>query len=134
MKQKQLQAILTARLDELWQAFRKGDVAAQKRLLAPDFKAISPTAPYGHARTLLVQVDDGYRIKRDLVRLIPLGQDAAILTYRVILEKKHPDIFPGRTLYVSTVWRKMDGQWRAVLTQETAPEPVSGGLSAPPNW
>jgi RNA polymerase sigma factor (sigma-70 family) len=107
-----------------WEATKKKDVKRLRQLCAEDFVAI---------------ISDGSRLSLDEycdclplfevksyvmseVRMLSLGLDAAILTYKTTSETVILGETEKEQVQVSSTWVCRDGEWRNILYQETSIE------------
>jgi hypothetical protein len=103
----------------VWEALRRGDPAADRDLLAPDFLGVYPTGFAGrdeHAGDLAggpTVVE--YRI--DDARLLVLADDHVLLSYRAT-SRRRVDV-PLETQYISSIWSRRAERWLNVFSQDT---------------
>jgi len=117
-----LKDLLESKVRAEWEAFKNKDKKAYGDLLAEDFVAIE--VDNEGARNKVHTVNE---IDRSVLRdyslqafnIIPLGPEAAIVTYELTME------FPPKVqvrflrVWASELWLKRDGQWKARYYQET---------------
>jgi len=105
------------------EAAKKGDVAFFKRVFTDDFSFVDFDGQLYSRQERLDQLSDaGTNIQPYEMKVIPLGDDAAIVTYNVVLrvplaEDQGP---PPRYQHFSTVWVKQGDGWRMKFQQMTA--------------
>ena len=107
-----------ARESAVWQALVDGDTAADQAALADDFLGVYPDGfcdKAGH----VAQLAQGPTIARfaiETARLVEAGGDHYLLAYRARFAR------PGgqdEVMYVSSLWRHSEGQWRNIFSQDT---------------
>jgi hypothetical protein len=104
-------------------AAKKGDVAFFKRTLADDFSFVAFDGQLYTRQEMLDQfTEGGFNIMPYEMKVIPLGDTAAIVTYNVVLtvpvsEDQGP---PPRYQHFSTVWVKQGDAWKMKFQQMTA--------------
>lgn len=105
------------------QAAKKGDVAFFKRTLTDDFSFVAFDGQLYERQDMLDQATEpGTDILPYEMKVIPLGDDTAIVTYNVVLrvpaaEDQGP---PPRYQHFSTVWVKLGDTWKMKFQQMTA--------------
>jgi hypothetical protein len=105
------------------EAAKKGDVAFFKRTLTDDFSFVEFDGQLYSRQDMIDQFSEaGTNIMPYEMKVIPLGDDAGIVTYNVVLrvpavEDQGP---PPRYQHFSTTWVKQDGTWRMKFLQMTA--------------
>lgn len=110
---------LAACEERVWDALVRGDRAADAAALDEDFLGVYATGFAGrdeHAGQLAAgPTVESYTLS-DL-RLLHLGPDHVLLAYRATYGR------PGRSasdaMYVSSVWRRREGGWVNVFSQDT---------------
>lgn len=95
---------------------------AYRRRLADEAVVIVPGARLGKEEcAAVVDASDGWdAFAFEQRRLVPLGDDVALLTYR--FEGRRGDI--GYTALVSSVYVRRGGEWRMTLHQQTPLPPA----------
>ena len=103
----------------VWEALRRGDAAADRELLTPDFLGVYPSGFAGrddHAGDLA-----GGPTVHDFAihdaRLLEIGEDHVLLSYRAVT-RRAPDA-PAETQYISSLWSRRGDRWRNVFSQDT---------------
>ncbi len=105
------------------EAAKKGGAAFLKRTLTDDFSFVSFDGQLYSRQEMIDQFSEaGTNIMPYEMKVIPLGEDAAIVTYNVVLrvptaEDQGP---PPRYQHFSTTWVKQDGAWKMKFQQMTA--------------
>lgn len=113
-------------LDELlelehavWRALVDGAPEADERLLAEDFLGVYPTGYAGRADHV-AQLSGGPTVAayelRD-ARLVPVGEDAALLVYRASYRRAGAGEL--EEMYVSSLWCRRSGVWLNTFSQDT---------------
>jgi ribonuclease HI len=105
----ELRALETA----MWDIGTRGDATWFADHLSPDFTEHGRSGrTYDRAQILAVPVDtiDVALPLADVV-VRPVGRDTALITYR--------SVQPGGTAHRSSVWQRLDGEWRLSFHQGT---------------
>ncbi len=106
---------------DVWDALVRGDAAADRALLAPDFLGVYPTGFAGrddHADQLESGPSvDTYTITDAHVVEVSVG--AKLLSYRA--DYRRPGAVPGSmaSMYVSSLWTMCGDRWVNVFSQDT---------------
>ena len=104
-------------------AAKKGDIGFLKRTLADDFSFVSFDGQLSSRQDMLDQFGEGgVDVMPYEMKVVPAGDDAAIVTYNVVLrvpasEDQGP---PPRYQHFSTVWVKQGGEWKMKFLQMSA--------------
>jgi len=104
-------------------AAKKGDVVFFKRMFTDDFSFVDFDGQLYTRQERLDQLSEpGTNIQPYEMKVIPLGDDAAIVTYNVVFrapaaEDQGP---PPRYQHFSTVWVKQGDTWKMKFQQMTA--------------
>lgn len=105
---------------EVWQALVAGDPDLDGRLLAEDFLGVYPDGFAGRD-THVGQLANGPTVatyELSDARLMVIDADTALLAYRA--EYVRPGATESEAMYVSSLWRRRDGQWVNIFSQDTA--------------
>ena len=117
-----LDQTLTAAEQSFIDAAKKGDTAFFRRTLTDDFTYVGFDGQINDRQQM---IDDrstpGFNIQPYNMKVVPLGDDAAIVTYDVVLrvppsEDEGP---PPRYQHFSTVWIRQGGAWKMKFQQMT---------------
>jgi len=108
--------------NQVWAALMAGDRSADERLLAEAFLGVYPS---GHAskadhvgQLAAGAVVSHYRLSE--AKLLPLGEDQALLSYRADWQRVSAQTEMEEAMYVSSLWRRMsDGRWENLFSQDT---------------
>ncbi len=106
---------------DVWDALVRGDAAADRALLAPDFLGVYPTGFAGrddHAD----QLESGPSVDTYTItdaRVVEVAVDTKLLSYRA--DYRRPGAMPGpmASMYVSSLWTMRDDRWVNVFSQDT---------------
>ncbi|MFK8022314.1 MAG: DUF4440 domain-containing protein [Ilumatobacter sp.] len=103
----------------VWDALVAGDSTADSEALTDDFLGVYPTGFAGRDDHV-GQLDQGptvvsYQLRDARVRVIT--PDDALLSYRA--DYRRTDAAHDETMYVSSLWSRVDGGWRNVFSQDT---------------
>lgn len=112
-------ARLTELEESLWRAATRFDRDHLARVYADDFDEFGRSGKHWTREASIAMGDEAFETVLPLphFRIRALGPDAALLTYRS--ETTYPD--DGVTLVAnrSSVWQRIDGQWRLRFHQGT---------------
>lgn len=120
--QPNLKDLLESKIQIEWTAFKNKDPKAYGDLLADDFVAVE-TDSEGERNKLHAVGEVSKGLVNDFLlarfKVLPLGTDAAFVIYECSIK-----FYPKATVrflrvYVSELWVKRDGQWKALHYQET---------------
>ena len=103
-----------------WKANDVRDVAFYREYLAPEALVVSPRGVLNREGILRDLVENPHELPEYVIRnpeVVPLGEGSAVLTYTVSLG--------GQAFFVSTVYTRKDGRWRAAFHQRTPALPGS---------
>ncbi|KUK63586.1 MAG: hypothetical protein XE10_0214 [Methanoculleus marisnigri] len=118
--------LLTVLLDiekRAWEAVDRRDVEFYREYLAPEALVVSPPGVLDREGILRDIVQNPHELPAYTIadpKVVPLGEAGAVLAYTVSLG--------GQTLFVSTVYARSDGRWRAAFHQRTPAAPGAGGV------
>ena len=106
-----LKDMFEAKVKAEWEALKHKDKKAYGELLADD----------GYALQTLNELPEGNVANYTLwgLSVIPVGQDAALVTYEVTMQFPPKAAIRLSRLYISELWMKRAGQWKEVHYQET---------------
>ncbi len=116
--------LLTVLLDiekRAWEAADARDVEFYRDYLSPEALVISPLGVLDKEGIVRDIVENPHELAAYTItdpKVVPLGEESAVLAYIVSLG--------GQTLFVSTVYARNDGRWRAAFHQRTPASPVTG--------
>lgn len=105
------------------QAAKKGDVAFFKRTLTDDFSFVAFDGQLYSRQEMIDQFSaGGFDLFAYEMKVVPASEDAAIVTYNVVLrvpvsEDQGP---PPRYQHFSTLWVKQGDGWKMKFQQMTA--------------
>jgi hypothetical protein len=119
---------MTIRLEEIldceravWSALVAGDAVADAELLTDDFLGVYSSGFAGKAEHA-DQLQHGPTIasyELSHARLVTLAEDVALLSYRADWSPHHAQGAPTQTMYVTSIWRRVDGCWQNFFSQDT---------------
>lgn len=122
-------ADVTALEVEVWEALRRGDAAADERLLAPDFLGVYPTGFAGRSDHV-GQLANGPTVatfRLSETRMIAISPRDVLLSYRADWRRTgSADTDPGDAMYISSLWSERNGRWVNVFSQDTPVDPSVG--------
>jgi hypothetical protein len=107
---------------EVWEAFKRKDVAALKSLLSDDSYEVDDDGTLNTKAQQIESVADlnltSYQIEDS--RVLVINKDVAIVTYKITTEGsyKGKPFEPGASL-ASAVWANRGGTWQNIFYQET---------------
>ena len=103
----------------VWNALRDGDAEADASLLTDDFVGVYPTG-FSDRSDHVGQLADGATVSSYAMtdaRLRVITADHVLLSYRADFRRPPHDV--TETMYVSSLWSQIDGQWLNVFSQDT---------------
>ena len=110
----------------VWNAMKTGDMKMDAQLLTDDFLGVYKTGFAGKCKHCQ-QLENGptvasYELREP--RLLVLSEHLVLLSYLALWTRMN-SANAGETekMYVSSIWRNRDGEWRNVFSQDT---PVDG--------
>jgi hypothetical protein len=122
---------MTIRIEEIldceravWSALAQGDAAADADALADDFLGVYGSGCAGKAEHA-GQLRHGPTVASyalSQARLMTLADDVALLSYRADWSAHGDPAAPTETMYVTSIWRRRDGRWLNVFSQDTPAE------------
>jgi hypothetical protein len=104
-----------------WKAADTRDVKFYREYLAPEALVVSPWGILDREGILRDLVENPNEFPEYAImdeKVVPVGEGCAVLAYTVS--------FGGQTLYVSTVYARNGGRWRAAFHQRTPALPGVG--------
>ncbi len=117
-------AVLEARVQKLWAAFKAKDKSALAATLSDNFREFEEdTTEFGDKKTEVALVDDfdltSYTLKNFTVK--PLGPNSALVTYMAHYESKSGGQTAKADSVFGEVWTREanDKDWKAFYIQET---------------
>src|SRR5262249_13974760 len=107
-----------------WEAVKTKDAATLRKLIAEDYLAILSDGTRIRWNELLLAFPFFELRSHELsgFRVIPLGMDAAIVTYEADSETEIIGMTVKERTQISSTWVRRKGEWRNVFYQETAIE------------
>lgn len=115
-------AVLEARVNKLWEAFKQKDKASLSSLIDADFRQFEEgLTAFGDKRTEVNAVDEYDLIKYTLTdfNVKPVGTDAALVTYIADYEGKSGGQTAKAKSVFGEVWTRSGNEWKALYMQET---------------
>ena len=114
--------------ERVWRALQTGDVAADRALLSKQFLGVYPSGlsdRAGHAEQLASGPSIAtYRLSESWCDEVAPG--AHLLVYRADYCRITPAGVSGeQAMWVSSLWRQQQGDWRCVFSQDT---PIEAAL------
>ena len=113
---------LEANVKSEWDAFKNKNKQAYSDLLADDFVAIEDDGEGTRKKTaVLAEVEKSVVTNYHLFALavLPLGANAALVTYEITLEFPAKAQVRFKRVLVSELWLKRNGHWKERYYQET---------------
>ena len=108
----------------VWDALVTGDRDSDAASLHDDFVGLYPTG-FANKDEHVDQLADGPTVAEYLIedpRVIPVSDDAALFCYLATYLRTGPGASTEQ-MYVSSLWRHIDGSWLNTFSQDT---PASG--------
>ncbi len=117
----------------IWDTLKAKDYAAFERLLSTDYLEVLPDGVNDRAATLTdvkdLEITD---VTFADWRMIPLGNDAALLVYNATIKGKFKgEAFPEGPYRNASGWVNRDGKWQAFYHQETLSKPAPTASASP---
>jgi hypothetical protein len=114
--------LLESKIKTEWDAFKNRDKKAYSDMLADDFLAIEDDGQgtrnrYAAANEVDRSVVSNYSLFA--LNVMPLEPDAAFVTYEVTLQFPPKSQVRLKRVYVSELWIRRGGEWKARQYQET---------------
>ena len=106
-----------------WQAIGKKDKKALGDLLDDDYVAVEADREGERFRYKVINEMDRSSVTDytlSALKVSPLGPDAVFIRYEVFMRFPKGSLQPYLKVLVGEVWRRHDGQWKALHYQETA--------------
>jgi hypothetical protein len=118
----ELKRLMESKIRAEWDAFKTKDKKAYSDLLADDFVALEDDGQgtrnkYTAASEIDRSVVTNYLLTA--VNVTALGSDAAFITYEITMEFPRTAQVRLKRVYVSELWTRDRGQWKARHYQET---------------
>ena len=111
-----------AKIKVEWEALKNKDKKAYGELLADDYQGVEVDGKGERTKIqTLNELPEGNVANYTLwgLSVIPVGQDAALVTYEVTMQFPPKSAIRLSRLYVAELWMKRAGQWKEVHYQET---------------
>ncbi|MDE4131566.1 nuclear transport factor 2 family protein [Phaeobacter sp. QD34_3] len=103
----------------VWRALQRGDAAADRAALHPAFLGVYPSGFAGRDAHC-AQLADGPTVARftlSQARVMALAPDCALLAYRAAYHRPGDEV--EQAMYVSSIWKRAEGAWINVFSQDT---------------
>jgi hypothetical protein len=118
----EVDGILQSKVKAEWEAFKKRDRNGYGDLLADDFVAVEDDG--NGERNKLHALDEvaasniqNYSLT--FFKCLPLSADSAFVSYEITMEFPAKSVNRFKRLFISELWLKRTGQWKARHYQET---------------
>ena len=117
----------------LWDTLKAKDLVAFERLLSTDYLEVLPDGVNDRAATMTevkdLEISD---VTFADWKMIPLGNDAALLLYNATIKGKFKgEAFPEGPYRNASGWVNRDGKWQAFYYQETLTKPAATVAASP---
>jgi hypothetical protein len=122
-----LQTLLFENTKTIFEAQRTKNASALDGFLAGDFRQVGSEGMLHDRKEFLDDVGDGYLKEYSLydAKLIPVDDNAVILTYKGILRQlEGDDVLAPRYQHFSDLWIKQGEQWKLKFRQSTPRRPI----------
>lgn len=103
-----------------WKAADVRDAEFYREYLAPEALVVTPCAVLDRDGIIRDLIENPNELPAYVItdpKVVPLGEKGAVLAYTVS--------FGGQTIFVSTVYTRSDGRWRAAFHQRTPASPAT---------
>ena len=117
-----LKDMFEAKVKAEWEALKHKDKKAYGELLADDYQGVEVDGKGERTKLqTLNELPEGNVANYTLwgLSVIPVGQDAALVTYEVTMQFPPKAAIRLSRVYISELWVKRAGQWKEVHYQET---------------
>ena len=109
----------------VWTALASGDKEADTRLLADNFLGVYPSG-FAVKADHTGQLQNGPTIATYTLseaKLMSLAENVVLLSYRADYTRRNgSEIGELETMYISSIWQKIDDEWKNVFSQDTLAE------------
>jgi hypothetical protein len=117
-----LKDMFESKIQVEWEALKNKDKKAYGELLADDYQGVEVDGKGERTKIqTLNELPEGNVANYTLwgLSVIPVGQDAALVTYEVTMQFPPKSAIRLSRVYISELWMKRAGQWKEVHYQET---------------
>ena len=117
-----LKDMFESKIQVEWEALKNKDKKAYGELLADDYQGVEVDGKGERTKIqTLNELPEGNVANYTLwgLSVIPVGQDAALITYEVTMQFPPKSAIRLSRVYISELWMKRAGQWKEVHYQET---------------
>lgn len=117
-----LHQVLEAKVKAEWEALKTRNKKAYGDLLTDDFVAVEDDGNGERNKIQALAEMDRSNIFNYTVSVFnsfPLAPDAAFVRYEITMEFPPNAVFRYKRIYVTEIWLKREGQWKARHYQET---------------
>ena len=122
-----LQTLLFDNTKTIFEAQKNKNVSTLDGLLSSDFHEVGSEGMLHERKTFLDDARDGSLKEYSLydVKLVPVDDNAVILTYKGILRQlEGDDVLAPRYQHFSDLWVKQGDQWKLKYRQSTPRRPI----------
>jgi uncharacterized protein DUF4440 len=105
-----------------WEAIKNKDKKAYGELLAEDYQGVEVDGKGERTKLQALNelaVTSAFNYTLWGLSVIPVGKDAALVTYEVTMQFPPKSAIRLSRVYISELWMKRAGQWKEVHYQET---------------
>jgi hypothetical protein len=120
--EQKLKDMFESKVKTEWEALKKKDKRAYGELLAEDYEGVETDGQGEKSRIQAInEVPQGNVFNYTLwgFRVTPLGPDATFVIYEVTIQFPPKSVLRYSRLYISELWVKRNGEWKALHYQET---------------
>jgi len=121
------QTLLFGNTKTIFEAQKTKNVSTLEGFLASDFREVGSEGMLHDRKEFLDDVGDGYLKEYSLydVKLVPVDDNAVILTYKGILRQlEGDDVLAPRYQHFSDLWVRQGDQWKLKFRQDTPRRPI----------
>ena len=122
-----LQTMLFDNAKTIFEAQKTKNVSTLDTFLSSDFHEVGSEGMLHDRKEFLDDVGDGYLKEYSLyeAKLVPVDENAVILTYKGILRQlEGDDVLAPRYQHFSDLWIKQGDQWKLKYRQSTPRRPI----------
>jgi hypothetical protein len=117
-----LQQVLESKVKAEWEALKTRNKKAYGELLADDFAGVEDDGN-GERNKIqaIAEIDRSniFNYSMSFFNSFSLAPDAAFVRYEITMEFPPKAVFRYKRIYITEIWLKRDGEWKARHYQET---------------
>ena len=117
-----LKDLFQSKIQSEWEAIKNKDKKAYAELLADDYQGVDVDGKGERTKTQMLNElaeENVFRYTLWGFRVIPIGTDAALVTYESTMQFPPNAQVRLARIYISELWVKRAGEWKELHSQET---------------